>query len=91
MGEVAARARNSELIWTPALARARGNDHIARPGVVGPLQALVRRQRLGQPYPRRLGELGGGLLAEEPEQVGGALQITARGRVRGGEEPDRET
>ena len=67
------------------------NDHIARPWVVGPLQPLVRRQRLGQPYPGRLGELGGGLLAEEPEQVGGAFQITARGLVRGGEEPDRKT
>jgi hypothetical protein len=91
MGEVAARARNSELIWTPALARAKRNDHIARPGVVGPLQAFVRRQRLGQTYPRRLGELGGGLLAEEPEQVGGAFQVTARRRVRGGNKPDRKT
>ena len=59
--------------------------------MVGPLQALVRRQRLGQPYPRRLGELRGGLFAEEPEQVGSALQVTALGRVRRGEEPEHKT
>jgi hypothetical protein len=41
------------------------------------------------PAPTR--QAGGGLLAEEPEQVGGALQVTALGRVRRGEEPDRSS
>src|SRR5207237_736678 len=48
------------------------------------------RDRRPQPGSRRARELGRGLLAEAAEEVGGALEIAARGRMGEREQPDRE-
>jgi hypothetical protein len=46
------------------------------------LQALVRRDRGAHSLTEALRILGGGLLAEEPEQVGGPFEVRSHGRVR---------
>ena len=66
------------------------HDHVARPRVVEVLQPLVRRDRVLEPDLRGARKLGRRLLAEQPEQVGGALEVDARGRIRVGEQPHHE-
>ena len=73
------------------------HDHVAGPGVEGVLDALVRRDRLGEAAPRGRGEPGGRLLAELAGEVGGPLELVARaagrrwspGRSRGRRSPGR--
>ena len=72
----------------PALASANsGHDDVAGPGVEELLQprrsARSPRRTLGA---RRPGQLGRGLLAEQPERLGGLLQVSARRRVRVGQQ-----
>ena len=66
------------------------HDHVARPGVVELLQALVRRDRRLEPDPGRARELRRRLLAEEPEEVARALEVAARGGIGEREQPHRE-
>ena len=66
------------------------HDHVAGPGVQRVLQALVRRDRLGQAAPRRGGQPRRRLLAELAGQVGRPVELLARGRVGAGDQPDRQ-
>ena len=78
------RAREEAAVDRNAGVRQREerHDHVARPRVEEVLQPLVGRDRGLEPDPRRARELGRRLLAEQPEQVGGALEVDACGRIR---------
>ena len=66
------------------------HDEVARPGVVQLLEPLVGGD--GQPDAAAglTGQLRGGLLAEQPEQVAGPLQVTARRGLGVGEQAHDE-
>ena len=64
------------------------HDDVAGPRVEQLGQPVVRRDRGTHLVARRLGQLGGGLLAEHPERLGGLLQGLPAGRVRVGQQPD---
>ena len=91
IGEVNARERRPPLTRDARVReREQRHDHVARPRVEELLQPLVGRDRRGQPDARGARELGRRLLAEEPEEVGRALEIDARGRRRERQQADRE-
>src|SRR6478736_5611203 len=57
------------------------DNRVARPGMPEALQPLVRRDGRPQRAARRAGEVPGWLLAEEPEEVGRALEVAPLRRV----------
>ena len=62
------------------------HDEIARPRVVQLLEPLVGGDGQGDAVTRLTGQLRGGLLAEQPEQVTGPLQVAAGCRAGVGEQ-----
>ena len=61
--------------------REQRHDHVARPRVVESAAAARWARSRGQADAGRAGQLRRRLLAEQPEQVAGPLQVAARGRV----------
>ena len=57
------------------------DNRVAGPGMPEALQTLVRRDGRPQRAARRAGEVAGWLLAEEPEEVGRALEVAPLRRV----------
>ena len=70
--------------------REQRHDHEARPRVEPVLEPLVRGDRGRDAQLRRARELGRGLLAEGPRQLGHPLEVAARRRIGARDEPDRE-
>ena len=58
-----------------------GHDQVAHPGVEDLLHSVVRRDRDPHALPCGSRQFRRRLLAEQPEPLGRALQVTARGRV----------
>ncbi len=85
VGEEAAGERDARV-----REREERHDRVARPRVPELEQPLVRRDRGGDADLRRAGELRRRLLAEEPEEVGCALEVAARRRVGVRHEPKRK-
>ena len=70
--------------------REQRHDHVARPRMKALLGAFVRRECGSHAEPRRPGELGRRLLAEQPEEIGGALEVAAGRRRRERQQPHRQ-